>query len=183
MAIGRDVARAPAMRNRRRAGGAGAPSALESGMRLALYQPDIAPNVGSMLRLAACLGVAVDLIEPCGFPVDDRRLRRAGMDYMDHARLTRHDSWDAFRRGRAPGRLVLLTTSGETLFPDVAFRADDVLMVGRESAGVPDDVRAAADLRLRLPMRPGLRSFNVALAAAMVLTEALRQTDGFAALT
>ena len=171
------------MRNRRGGGRAGAPAGVESAMRLALYQPDIAPNAGAMLRLAACLGVGLDLIEPCGFPVDDRRLRRAGMDYIDHVALTRHDSWDAFRRDRAPGRLVLLTTSGEARFPRVAFRADDILMVGRESAGVPGEVHAAADLRLRLPMRPGLRSFNVALAAAMVLTEALRQTDGFAALT
>jgi tRNA (cytidine/uridine-2'-O-)-methyltransferase len=152
-------------------------------MNLALYQPDIAPNVGAMLRLAACLGVAVDLIEPCGFPVDDRRMRRAGMDYIDHVRLVRHSSWDAFRRDRAAGRLILLTTTGDCLFPRLAFRPDDTLLVGRESAGVPTDVHAAADLRLRLPMRPGLRSLNVTLAAAMVLSEALRQTDGYAALT
>jgi tRNA (cytidine/uridine-2'-O-)-methyltransferase len=152
-------------------------------MRLALYQPDIAPNVGTLLRLAACLGVAVDLIEPCGFPVDDRRLRRAGMDYIDHVALTRHTSWDAFRRERNAGRLVLLTTSGDHIFPAIAFRPDDIVLVGRESAGVPPAVHDAADLRLRLPMRPGLRSLNVAVAATMVLSEALRQTDGYAALT
>jgi tRNA (cytidine/uridine-2'-O-)-methyltransferase len=152
-------------------------------MRLALYQPDIAPNVGTLLRLAACLGVAVDLIEPCGFPVDDRRLRRAGMDYIDHVALTRHTSWDAFHRERNAGRLVLLTTSGDHIFPAIAFRPDDIVLVGRESAGVPPAVHDAADLRLRLPMRPGLRSLNVAVAATMVLSEALRQTDGYAALT
>ena len=151
-------------------------------MRLALYQPDIAPNVGTLLRLAACLDVAVDLIEPCGFPVDDRRLRRAGMDYIDHVRLVRHSSWESFRRDRIAGRLVLLTTAGDRLFPGIDFRPDDIMLVGRESAGVPPDVHEAADLRLRLPMRQGLRSLNVALAAAMVLTEALRQTDGYAAL-
>jgi tRNA (cytidine/uridine-2'-O-)-methyltransferase len=152
-------------------------------MRLALYQPDIAPNVGTLLRLAACLDVAVDLIEPCGFPVDDRRLRRAGMDYIDRVRLTRHSSWEAFRRNRAPGRLVLLTTAGNHLFPRVEFRKDDIVLVGRESAGVPPEVHAAADLRLRLPMQQGLRSLNVAVAAAMALTEGLRQTDGYAELT
>lgn len=151
-------------------------------LRLALYQPDIAPNVGALLRLAACLDVAVDLIEPCGFPVDDRRLRRAGMDYIDHVRLARHSSWEAFRRDRPAGRLVLLTTSGDHLFPRLAFRPDDTVLVGRESAGVPRDVHAAVDIRLRLPMRAGLRSLNVTLAAAMALGEALRQTDGFAAL-
>lgn len=152
-------------------------------MRLALYQPDIAPNVGTLLRLAACLDVAVDLIEPCGFPVDERRLRRAGMDYIDHVHLARHSSWEAYRRDRVAGRLVLLTTAGDCIFPAVAFRPDDIVMVGRESAGVPPDVHAAADLRLRLPMRQGLRSLNVAVAATMVLSEALRQTDGYAALT
>lgn len=152
-------------------------------MRLALYQPDIAPNVGTLLRLAACLDVAVDLIEPCGFPVDDRRLRRAGMDYIEHVRLTRHSSWEAFRRDRVPGRLLLLTTAGERVFPAVAFRADDIVLVGRESGGVPPDVHETADLRLRLPMRPGLRCLNVAVAATMVLGEALRQTHGYDGLT
>jgi tRNA (cytidine/uridine-2'-O-)-methyltransferase len=152
-------------------------------MRLALYQPDIAPNVGTLLRLAACMAVPVDLIEPCGFPVDDRRLRRAGMDYIDHVHLLRHSSWDTFVRQRTPGRLVLLTTGGDTRLPQVAFRASDTLLLGRESAGVPDEVHALADLRVRVPMQRSLRSLNVAMAAAMVLSEALRQTDGYAALT
>ena len=144
-------------------------------MRLALYQPDIAQNAGAMLRLAACLGVAVDLIEPCGFLFGDARLRRAGMDYLDHVELLRHVSWAAFRPCVA-GRLVLLTTRGAPGYTEAAYRPDDTLIVGRESAGVPDEVHAAADLRVRVPMRPGLRSLNVALAAAMVLGEALRQT-------
>lgn len=151
-------------------------------MRLALYQPDIAQNVGTILRLAACFGVAVDLIEPCGFPFDDRRLRRAGMDYLDAVDLTRHGSWTAFRQTHAGGtRTVLLTTAGDRVFPDISFETTDTLMVGRESAGVPPEVHAAADIRLRIPLRAGMRSINVALAAAMVLSEALRQTGGFAA--
>lgn len=148
-------------------------------MRLALYQPDIAQNTGTILRLAACLGVGVDLIEPCGFPFDDRRLRRAGMDYLDQVDLTRHSSWQAYRAGEQLGRLVLLTTKGDRTFPDVTFRPGDTLLLGQESAGVPDEVQATADLRLRIPLLPGMRSINVALAAAMVLTEALRQTKGF----
>lgn len=146
-------------------------------MRLALYQPDIAQNAGAMLRLAACLGVPVDLIEPCGFVFGDAKLRRAGMDYLEHVDLIRHLSWAAFRP-TIPGRLVLLTTKASIVYTEAAFRPDDTLMVGRESAGVPDEVQEAADLRLRIPMRPGLRSLNVALAAAMVLGEALRQTAG-----
>jgi len=148
-------------------------------MRLALYQPDIAQNAGTILRLAACLGVGIDVIEPCGFPFDDRRLRRAGMDYLDQVDLVRHSSWAAFRAARPAGRLVLLTTRGDALFPQAAFQADDILLLGQESAGVPQEVHEAADLRLRIPMRPGMRSINVALSAAMVLSEALRQTNGF----
>ncbi|MBF0391620.1 MAG: tRNA (cytidine(34)-2'-O)-methyltransferase [Alphaproteobacteria bacterium] len=144
-------------------------------MRLALYQPDIPQNTGTMLRLAACLGVGVDLIEPFGFLLDDRRLRRAGLDYADMARVTRHRSWDAF--AAAPrSRLVLLTTQSTTQYMHFAFAAEDTILVGRESAGAPDAIHAAADARLRVPMRPGMRSINVALAAAMVLGEALRQT-------
>jgi tRNA (cytidine/uridine-2'-O-)-methyltransferase len=150
-------------------------------MRLALYQPDIPQNTGALLRLAACLGVPVDLIEPCGFPVDDRRLRRAGMDYLQQVHLTRHESWAAYGASRGPGRLVLLTTAGDTVFPALEFRADDTLLLGRESAGVPQEVHQAADTRLRIPLRPGLRSLNVALAAAMVLSEAMRQTGSFPA--
>jgi len=148
-------------------------------MRLALYQPDIPQNLGAFIRLAACLATPLDIIEPCGFPVDDRRIRRAAMDYVDLARLQRHASWDAFRRDRAPGRLVLLTTAGATRLPDARFQTDDILLLGRESAGAPAEVHEAADLRVRIPLQDGLRSLNVALAAAMVLSEALRQTDGY----
>lgn len=151
-------------------------------MRLALFEPDIPQNLGAFIRLAACLGVPLDVIEPCGFPVDDKRIRRAAMDYYDQARITRHASWNAFRHGRGPGRLVLLTTAGATRFPDATFEPDDILLVGRESAGVPAEVHAAADLRLRIPLQKSLRSLNVALAAAMVLGEALRQTNGYTAL-
>lgn len=148
-------------------------------MRLALFQPDIAQNAGTMLRLAACFGVAVDVIEPCGFAFDERRFRRAGMDYLDRVDLRRHSSWTAFMRDEPRGRLVLLTTRAETTHTDFAFRPDDTLMVGQESAGVPPEVHDAVDARIRVPMATGLRSLNVALAAAVVLGEALRQTDGF----
>jgi tRNA (cytidine/uridine-2'-O-)-methyltransferase len=152
-------------------------------MRLALYQPDIPQNLGAFIRLAACLAVPLDIIEPCGFPLDDRRIRRAAMDYYSLARITRHVSWQNFRQNRPGGRLVLLTTSGARAFPDIAFETDDILLLGRESAGVPQDVHDAADLRLRIPLQPGARSLNVAQAAAMVLSEGLRQTKGFAALS
>jgi len=151
-------------------------------MRLALYQPDIPQNTGAILRLAACLGAPVDIVEPCGFIWDDRRLRRAGMDYLAAVDLTRHGSWAAYTRwraGRPGGRLVLLTTESTMSFLDFRFAAGDTLLLGRESSGVPDDVHAAADARLRIPLRPGQRSLNLALAAAMALGEALRQTDGF----
>jgi len=152
--------------------------AQDAAMRLALFQPDIAQNAGTMLRLAACLGLAVDLIEPLGFVFGDVRLRRAGMDYIDHVAVTRHESWSAFRE-RLPGRLVLLTTRGKLRYNEAEFTATDTLMVGRESAGVPEAVHEAADLAVRIPMRSGRRSLNVALAAAMVLGEALRQTNGW----
>jgi tRNA (cytidine/uridine-2'-O-)-methyltransferase len=148
-------------------------------MRLALYEPDIPQNTGAILRLCACLGVAVDLIEPFGFVWDDRHLKRAAMDYLDHVALTRHRSWDAFRAAGVAGssaRLILLTTSGTTPYHRFAFHADDTLLFGRESAGVPEAVHRAADARLVVPMRRGLRSINVAMAAGMVLGEALRQT-------
>ena len=144
-------------------------------MRLVLYQPDIAPNAGTMLRLAACLGVAVDLIEPAGFVLDGPRLRRGAMDYLAEVELVRHASFAAFRAQQA-GRLVLLTTQSAIAHHEVAYCADDLLLVGRESAGVPASIHAAADLRVRIPMRDKLRSLNVAVAAAMVLGEALRQT-------
>ncbi len=152
-------------------------------MRLALFEPDIPQNLGAFIRLAACLGVPLDVIEPCGFPVDDKRIRRAAMDYYDLAAIRRHASWNAFQRDRTAGRLVLLTTAGATRFPDASFHTDDTLLLGRESAGVPAEVHAAADLRLRIPLQKSLRSLNVATAAAMVLGEALRQTNGYAVLT
>jgi len=147
-------------------------------MRLALYEPDIPQNAGALLRLGACLGVPLDIIEPCGFLLSDRRLKRAGMDYLAAATLVRHPSWASFW-GQRSGRLVLLTTRGPTPYHRFAFRPDDTLLLGRESAGVPETVHRAAEARLSIPLRPGLRSLNVALAAAMVLGEALRQTAQF----
>lgn len=150
-------------------------------MRLALYQPDIPQNAGAMLRLAACLGIGVDIIGPCGFLLDDRRLRRVGMDYLERVEITRHESWPAFRdSGGGRRRLVLLTTRAAEPYFRFAFAAGDTILVGRESAGAPDEVHAAAAATVRVPMAPGLRSLNVALAAAMVLGEALRQTGEFA---
>jgi tRNA (cytidine/uridine-2'-O-)-methyltransferase len=149
-------------------------------MRLALFQPDIPQNAGALIRLGACLEVPVDIIEPCGFVLSDRRLRRAGMDYLDSAALTRHESWAAFQAARgAASRLILLTTAGTLPYHRFAFAGDDTIVLGRESAGAPPEVHAASAARLRIPMRQGLRSLNVALAAAMVLGEALRQTDLF----
>ena len=146
-------------------------------MRLALYQPDIPQNTGALMRLAACLGVSLDLIEPAGFLLGDRRLKRAGMDYLDALEMTRHRSWQAFLERRPPrARLILLTTRGPVPYHRFVFERDDILLLGRESAGVPDEVHAAADARLRVPMRDGARSLNVAMAAAIVLGEALRQT-------
>ena len=148
---------------------------------LALFQPDIPQNTGTILRLSACLGVPVHVIGPTGFELSDRSLKRAGMDYLDHVNLTRHIGWTAFEawRRQAGGRLVLMTTKAETRYTDFAFAADDVILLGRESAGVPDEVHEAVDHRLLVPMVRGLRSINVAMTAAMALGEALRQTDGF----
>lgn len=139
------------------------------------------PNVGTILRLGACLGVAVDIVEPCGFPFSDRALRRAGIDYLDKVALARHRDWDAFLAAAAGRRLVLMTTAAERPYTRFAFAPDDTILLGRESAGVPPEVHARADARLLVPMRPGLRSLNVAVTAAMVLGEALRQTGGFPA--
>ncbi|MHA1538445.1 MAG: tRNA (cytidine(34)-2'-O)-methyltransferase [Alphaproteobacteria bacterium] len=144
-------------------------------MRLALYQPDIPQNAGAILRLAACMGVGADIIEPCGFVLDDRRMRRVGMDYLDRAALSRHASWQTFRAA-GTGRLGLLSTAGPARYTDIEFAATVTLVLGRESAGVPDDVRAACDASVTVPMAPGLRSLNVGMAAAMVLGEALRQS-------
>lgn len=145
-------------------------------MRLVLFEPDIPQNAGTLMRLASALGVGLDLIEPCGFVLDDRRLRRAGMDYLDHLDWARHASWTAYRAQPRAGRLVLLTTRAALPYTAFAFAPDDRIMVGRESAGVPDEVADAADARLLIPMRPPARSLNVAVSAAMVLGEALRQT-------
>lgn len=146
-------------------------------IRLALHEPDIPQNTGAILRLAACLGVPVDVIFPCGFVWDDRRLRRAGMDYLEGVDLTRHDSWPAFlATPERAGRLVLLTTRAAVGHVDFMFRPDDTLIVGGESLGAPGRVHCAADASVRVPMRAGLRSLNVAVAAAIVLGEALRQT-------
>lgn len=151
-------------------------------MRLALYEPDIPQNAGSLMRLGACLGVGIDIIEPCGFLLSDRNFRRAGMDYLKSADIRRHESWARFHADlRGAGRLVLLTTRGDMAYSSFRFAPGDTLMVGRESAGVPQDVHDAADARVVIPLLPGLRSLNVAQAAAMVLGEALRQTNGFAA--
>jgi len=147
-------------------------------MRIALYEPDIPQNTGTILRLAACLGLEAHIIEPAGFPTSDRAFRRAGMDYLDQVALVRHPNWDTFEawHRRMGGRLVLFTTHATLSYYDHAFAPDDVLLFGRESAGVPDAVHAAADVRLMIPMRGGLRSLNVAVAAAMAVGEALRQT-------
>jgi tRNA (cytidine/uridine-2'-O-)-methyltransferase len=146
-------------------------------MRIALFEPDIPQNTGTVLRLAACLGLEAHLIEPAGFPVSDRAFRRAGMDYLDEVSLTRHRSWpdfDAWRRA-AGLRLVLFTTRAEVSYLDHRYGHDDILLFGRESAGVPDHVHDAADVRLRIPMRPSMRSLNVAMTCAMAVGEALRQ--------
>jgi tRNA (cytidine/uridine-2'-O-)-methyltransferase len=149
-------------------------------MRIALYEPDIPQNTGTILRLAACFGIGVDLIEPAGFALEDARMRRAGLDYLDRVELRRHSSWAAFLAKRS-GRLLLFTTRASTAYTDFAYRADDTLLFGRESGGAPPAVHEAADARLAIPMRPGLRSLNVAVAAAMATGEALRQTGGFPA--
>jgi tRNA (cytidine/uridine-2'-O-)-methyltransferase len=146
-------------------------------LTLALFEPDIAQNTGTMLRMCACLGLDAALIEPAAFSISDPKFRRAAMDYLDHVRLTRHASWRAFlgTKQENPARLVLLSTRASLSYTAFAYAAGDILLVGRESAGVPDEVHQAADARVVVPMRPGLRSLNVAVAAAMVAGEALRQ--------
>lgn len=150
-------------------------------MRIALYQPDIAQNTGTILRLCACLGVEAHIVEPAGFPTSDRAFRRAGMDYLDHVTVVRHVSWAAFEHWRRQAELdlVALSAAAGTSFLDHRFRPTDVLLFGRETAGLPEDVRAAADATVTIPMRPGLRSLNVAMACALVVGEALRQIGGF----
>ena len=145
-------------------------------MRIALFEPEIAGNVGAVMRTAACLGAGVDLIEPLGFPWDDRRVRRAAMDYIDHVEVMRHGSFTAFREARAGKRLVLFTTRATQSSYDFTYRPDDILLFGKESAGVTDAVRADVDASVRLPMRAEVRSLNLATSAAIALSEALRQT-------
>ena len=150
-------------------------------MRVALYQPDIPGNAGAVMRTAACLGVGVDIIGPSGFAVSDRKLRRAGMDYLDRVDLADHVSWEAYQDSLRdqPGRLVLLTTKAKGSYLQFTFRADDILLLGRESAGVPEEVHDVVEHAIKVPMVLGMRSLNVAQALAMVLGEALRQTEGF----
>jgi len=158
-------------------------TAADRRLRLALYQPDIPQNTGTILRMAACLGVGVDVIMPAGFDMTDRSLRRAGLDYLDHVDLVRHADWEAFRReaGRRARRLVLATTRADLTHTEFHFEPHDTLMLGRESAGVPEDVHNTCDARITIPMAAGMRSLNVAISGAMALTEALRQTGGFPA--
>ena len=148
-------------------------------MRIALFQPDIPQNAGAIFRLGACLNVPIDIIEPCGFVLEDRRLKRVAMDYGAHAVINRHASWEAWLKTSQPSRTVLLTTQGSKIYTDFSFRNSDILLVGRESAGVPSEVHSAADARLAVPMVKGARSLNVATTVAMVLGEALRQTGNF----
>src|SRR5690349_23605333 len=145
-------------------------------MRIALFEPEIAQNVGAVLRLGACLGAAVDLIEPMGFAWDDRRVRRTAMDYIDHVEIVRHGSFEAFRRSIGDRRLLLFTTKASQSAYEFGYRPDDVLLFGKESAGVPISVADASDARLRIPVRPEVRSLNLATSAALALGEALRQT-------
>ena len=145
-------------------------------MRLALFQPDIPQNVGACIRLSACFGVDLHVIEPTGFRFDDRAMKRAALDYGPLSHMTRHAHWDAFQADRPAGRLVLLTTRGATPLPDFAFRPDDILLFGKESAGAPDHVLAAADARVVVPLRAGARSLNLSVTAGIALWEGLRQT-------
>ncbi len=151
-------------------------------MILTLFEPDIPQNTGSMIRLCACLNVPLHVIEPCGFPWNDKQLRRVAMDYYDHAAITRHTSWQRFldfKQGNAHRRILLLSTHTAMPYTEFAFRPEDILLLGRESSGVPEHVHAAADARVVIPMNPAVRSLNVALSASMVLGEALRQTQQF----
>ena len=150
-------------------------------MRIALFEPEIAGNVGAVLRLGACLGVAVDLIEPMGFAWDDRRVRRTAMDYIDHVDVVRHASFAAFRASVGESRLILFTTKASQSAYDFSYRPDDVLLFGKESAGVPPEVADASNARLRIPMRAQVRSMNLATAASLALGEALRQTGSLPA--
>lgn len=148
-------------------------------MRLALYEPDIPQNTGTLMRLCACLGVPLDIIEPCGFLLTDKNLKRAGMDYVAHLDLTRHTSWEAFKTARTGNRLILMSTKAEKPFLDFRFKPGDILLAGRESAGVPEGVAKYCTESVRIPLQKETRSLNVALASALVLGEALRQVKGY----
>lgn len=152
-------------------------------MQLALYQPDIPPNTGTILRMAACLNVAVNIIEPCGFPFGEKSFRRAGMDYIDQSMTIRHKSWELFLESIGKSRIILLSTKAAQVYTDITYQPDDIILLGRESAGVPDDVHNRADKRVIIPMTPDTRSLNVAVSASMVLGEALRQTALFPPLS
>jgi len=149
-------------------------------MRLALFQPEIAGNVGAVLRLGACFGVGIDIVEPMGFPWSDKRRKRSAMDYDDKVEVRRHADFDAFKAA-LPGRMVLFTTRGGIRLPEAGFEADDTLLFGSESAGAPDFVHLSADMAVRIPLAAGLRSLNLSVAAGIGLSEALRQTQGFPA--
>lgn len=156
-------------------------------MRLALFQPDIPQNTGTLLRLGACLDIELDIIEPCGFIFSERTLKRAGMDYLDMVRYRRHHSWEHFLQYRAEhpeeyGRIVLLTTHASEPYYNFEFRPNDIILMGRESAGVPEKVHQTADARLLIPMNRNARSINVAVSAVMVVGECLRQVNGFPAM-
>ena len=148
-------------------------------MRIALYQPDIPQNTGTILRMAVCFGLPVDIIEPCGFIWNSKELKRAGMDYLDKADVTRHMAWETFIQTTQGKRLVLLTTKASVPHTDFQFRQDDILLLGRESAGVPDEIHNFVDARIRIPMKPDERSLNLALSCAIATTEAMRQTNLF----
>lgn len=151
-------------------------------MRIALYQPDIPQNTGTILRMSVCFGLPVDIIEPCGFVFNDKQLKRAGMDYLEKADYTRYMAWEDFIKRKPNGRLVLLTTKASVPYTDFQFKPDDILLFGRESAGVPDEVHHFADARIRIPMRPNERSLNLALSCAIATSEAMRQTSQFKGL-
>jgi tRNA (cytidine/uridine-2'-O-)-methyltransferase len=150
-------------------------------MKIILYQPDIAGNLGAIMRLSACFDVSLEVIEPCGFPLTAKALRRTAMDYGAPENLVRHTNWDAYNSPAQPGRLVLLTTKASTRLDSFTFEKDDRLLFGQESAGVPDNVHAAADASILIPMTPNVRSFNLATSAAITVYEALRQTNGLPA--
>ncbi len=151
-------------------------------MRLALFQPDIPQNTGTIMRLCACLEVPMDIIEPCGFVLSDKNLKRAGMDYLELLDLTRHTSWEAFKKHHQGKRLVLMTTKTDNAFTDFEFQPDDILIAGRESAGVPENVHEECDAHVTIPMSAEARSINIAMASGIILGEGLRQVDGYPVL-